>query len=154
MSHSSRSSSWARRQPEFVCQQSAYGAVTFERVCLPAAAVERAHELAAQRFPQRLARHQRLEFGYEAGVSPKCQLRLDSRLERTQTQLSEAVHLDRRERLQGEVGERLAVPERERVFEGSGRPSGVASIESCCPCASGMPTKTATSSWSGSSRSR
>ena len=55
-----------------------------------------------------------LELACERAVAPRVEVGVDSRLQRGQPRFLEPRHLRLRERLEGEVGERLAPPERER----------------------------------------
>ena len=64
---------------------------------------------------QRVLGHQRLELGEDLGVAARRQVLRDRQLPRAQPQVLEAPHLGRRERLIGEVRERRAAPQLQRL---------------------------------------
>ena len=63
--------------PELVGEQIADTPVSGQRVGLPAAAVQRQHELAVQPLPQRMVGDQPLQFGGDRAVPAKRQVSLD-----------------------------------------------------------------------------
>src|SRR5918996_867874 len=95
-----------------------------ERVCLPAGAVEREHQLGTQALAQRLLAHERRQLGDERRVPTEGEVRLDPILERDQAQLLEARDVSLRERLVAKVGERRTAPEVEGLAEPSRRGLG------------------------------
>ena len=103
-----------------------------ERVGLPAAAVQREHQLSAQAFAERVLGDERLELRHQVVVAAERQVGVDPILERREPQLLEPSDLAVRERLAAKLGERLPVPERERVAQ-QGRP--LARIGPLCACA-------------------
>src|SRR5581483_602162 len=92
-------------------------AVDVERLGLPARAVEREHQLAAQPFPQRVCVHRRLEVLDELRVAAERELRLRPLLDQRQAELLEPSELLACEPLEGELGQRVAAPRGERLAE-------------------------------------
>ena len=92
-----------------------------QRVGLPAAAVQREHQLAAQAFAKRVLRDERLELRHQLVMAAERQLSVDAILDRRETELLEPGDLALRERLVSQLGQRLPAPERERLAQ-AGRP--------------------------------
>ena len=88
-----------------------------QRVSLPAAAVEREHQLAAQPLAEHVLGDQRLELRHQLVMAAERQVGVDAILERREPQLLQPGDLALRVRLAAEIGERLAVPERERIAQ-------------------------------------
>ena len=78
---------------------------------LPSAAVQPEHELAVPSLPERLLRHEGLEFGDELGVGSQLELGVDAILDRTEAQLLEASPFADRPGLVGQIGEGRSPPE-------------------------------------------
>ena len=97
--------------PELVGEQVADPPVGGQRVGLPAAAVQRQHELAVQPFPQRMVGDQPLQFGGERVVPAKRQVSLDPALPGGEPQLFQAGRLGLYERVVGQVREHRAPPQ-------------------------------------------
>ena len=95
-------------------------AVRGERVCLAAGAVEGEHLLGAESLAVGVGGDERLELGGERRVVSCLEVEVDACLERGEARLLEPGSLRRGERLVGDVGERGAAPERERL---AGRPA-------------------------------
>ena len=89
--------------------------VHVERLCLPAAAVQRDHQLAHETFAMRMLTRKRLELAHEAVAVARLQLRIDVLFDRVEPQLFEAFDLGARERLLLETPERCTAPQGERV---------------------------------------
>ena len=89
--------------------------VHVERLGLAARAVEREHQLPAQPLTQREPLDERLELGDELRALAELEVGVDPLLERLEPQLLEPADLALGERLEGEVGERRATPERQRL---------------------------------------
>jgi hypothetical protein len=89
--------------------------VDLQRVGLPVAAVQREHELRAQALAVRVGGDQRLQLADDLRVPAELELRLDELLERGHAQVVQARDLALREGLVGEVVERAAAPEGERL---------------------------------------
>jgi hypothetical protein len=89
---------------ELVGQQVADMTVGGERLRLPAAAVERQHELAVQPFPQRVLGGQLVEFGGQRVVPAERQVGVDPGFHRGQPQFLQAHGLRLDERVVGQVG--------------------------------------------------
>src|ERR1700722_6598689 len=68
---------------------------------------------------------ERLELGTQGRMATDRELGLDPLLERQQAKLSEALDLELRERLELEIGQRPATPQRLRLAEKPGRPACV-----------------------------
>ncbi len=112
----------ARLEAELLRQLAPRGAVGVECLGLPARAVQREHQLAAKRLPERGARHERLELADELGVAPEREVGLDALLEDRQPQLLEPGDLHLREGLVREVRQCRAPPQRQRLAQlGGGR---------------------------------
>ena len=107
----------ARVDPELVHERRARRCVRVERLRLPARAVEREHQLAAQALPQRLLANERLELADELGAAAALEVGVDPRLERGEPELLEPRDLGLRPGLVREVGEGGAAPELERRGE-------------------------------------
>src|SRR5581483_4206083 len=114
----------ARLESELVDEGPSCRPVRLERLRLPARAVEGDHQLAAQPFPERLLRDERLELADEPCMATKREIGVDPLLEGGETLVLEAGDLGLREELVGELGERRAPPQRERLAEQARRPSG------------------------------
>ena len=114
-----RCSSWSSAPgsvPSSSTSVAAGRGVGLQRVGLPARAVEREQQLGAEALAERVLGHELLELGHEHGVAAERELRVDAQLDRLQPQLAEMGGCGG-DRLAGEVGERLAAPERERLVE-------------------------------------
>ena len=96
-------------------------AVGGERVGLPAAAVQRQHPLRVQPLAQRLGGDERLELADHLAVPALVEVVLDRELERRQPQLLQPPDLGARERLVGDVVERRAAPQRQRLARRAAR---------------------------------
>ena len=90
-------------------------AVGVQRVGLPPGAVQREHALGVEALAQRLLAHEPVELADDLPVAPGGEIALDRVLERRQPELLEPPDLRRRERFAGDVVQRRAVPERERL---------------------------------------
>ena len=95
--------------------------VGLERVGLAVGAVEGEHQLGPETLPVRVLVDERLELPDHLAVAAEHELRLDQPFERDGMQLVEPGGLALRERLVGEVGQRRAAPQRERLLEGRHR---------------------------------
>ena len=98
-------------------------AVGGERLRLAAGAIEREHPLGVQALAQRVLGDERVELADHLGVPAGREVGVDRHLGRAQAQLLEPADLGRGERLVGEVGERLAAPQRERLARRATRSS-------------------------------
>ena len=101
-------------EPERVYQRGATLAEHLERLGLSAGAVERQHQLAAQALVQRMLRHDLLELRDEHRAAAELELGVEALLQHRQTQTAQALDDRHRERLEREIRERLAPPDRER----------------------------------------
>ena len=119
-----------RLDPELLDQGGPRRPVGVQRLRLPARAVEREHELAAQALRQRVLGDQALELADELVGAAESEVRVDAILERGEVKLLEPTDLTLRPRLVGELGERRAAPEREGLAQalGSGRRLGPARL--------------------------
>ena len=106
-----------RVEPELVGEREPRRAVDLERLGLPAAAIERKHQLAAQPLAERVGGDERLQLADERGVAAERELGVDPLLEGDDAQLVEPGGLEPGELLLVEVCERRAVPERERLAQ-------------------------------------
>src|SRR5581483_4680770 len=97
--------------------------VRLERVCLPAAPVEREHQLAPEPLAERAFVDRVLELGDDLPMLAERERGLEPLLERVDPQIFEAVGLGAQPPDLGQPLERRAAPERERaVSEVGGRP--------------------------------
>ena len=103
--------------PELLDEQAARLAIGLERRRLAAGAVEREHQLAADPLAQRVRGDERLELGDERAVAAEGEVGVDPLLEQREPELLEPRRLDGGERLEGELRERRAAPERERLVQ-------------------------------------
>src|SRR5207247_5472563 len=108
-------SSWL--DPELVDEEAASCVIGVESLRLAPGAVERAHQLAAQVLSERMLRDQGLELARELRMVSELKLGPDPLLDCDQVQLFQPGDLGLGERLVGEIGERGAPPERERLGE-------------------------------------
>jgi hypothetical protein len=90
-------------------------AVGIERLRLAAAAIQRDHALGAELLAQRVLVDQRIELADDVGVTAGFEVRVDCLLGGAQPELLQPPNLGGGERLVGQVGERLAAPQCERV---------------------------------------
>ena len=104
-------------EPELAGEQPAAVAVDLQRVALPATAIEREHRLATQALAQRIRGDERVELSDELAVATELQERFDPVFRRREPEIVETADLVTREVLEGELGERRASPERERLVE-------------------------------------
>ena len=95
--------------------------VGLERLGLAPAAVERQQPLRVNALAQRVLGQQRLDLADDLLVAARGQVGVDRQLGGGQAQLLEPADLRARERLVGDVGERLAVEQRERLARGVAR---------------------------------
>ena len=110
----------ARVDAELVGQQIADPPVGGQRVGLPAAPVQRQHELAVQLLPQRMPGDQLLQLGGDRVVPAERQVRVDPGLDRDQPQLLQPGRLRPGERVVGQVGEYPAAPQAQRLAQHPG----------------------------------
>ena len=102
-------------EPQLLTQRRACCAVDLERVGLTARAVEGQHQLRPEPLPQRVPSDQLLQL--RDGCLAELEVGLEPVAPRLQPQLLEPLRLLERDRLVGEVGERMAAPQRERLGE-------------------------------------
>ena len=100
--------------------------VRLQRVRLPARAVEREHDLAAQALAQRVLGDQRLELGHDGVVIAEREVSVDALLERDDAKLFEPARLGFGIRLVRDLGVRRPAPQRERVVQEPGAVRGLA----------------------------
>ena len=113
----------ARFDPELVDEHAPALVVGLERVGLPAGAVQREHQLAAEPLTQRVGTHERLDIADDLAVPFELELRLEPLLGRNEPELLEPLRLAERERLELRVRERRAAPECKRLSQ-QARPLG------------------------------
>ena len=104
----------ARLDGQFLDQQRAPGAVGLERVGLTTAAVESDHQLPAEPLAHRMLRNELLELGAYDGVPAVREFGVDPVLDDLQAESLEPPHLQPGERLELQVGQRPAAPQRLR----------------------------------------
>ena len=106
-----------RLDAEPVDERAARVAVGRERVGLAAGAVEREHLLAAQPLAQRMLAHERLELARDLGVPPAREVGVDAVAQAGEPQILQPRDLGLGEALVGDVRERRAAPQRERLAQ-------------------------------------
>ena len=111
----------ARLDAELADERAARRLVCLERIGLATGPVQRHQQLRAQALAQRVLGDQRLELGHELRAAPEREIGVEAVLERHQPQLLQAGDLALAERLEREVGQRRAAPQRERLAQ---RPRG------------------------------
>jgi len=94
-----------------------------ERLGVPAAPVQRQHELPAQALAQRMAAYEGIELRDELHMAPEGQLRLDALLQACEVLLGKSAFLESCERFL-EVCKRWPAPELERSGERRGGLTG------------------------------
>ena len=107
----------ARLDAELLDQRPARVLVGLQRVGLAVRAVEGQHQLRPQALPVGVLGDQRLQLPDHLGVAAERQLGLDQLLERRDAQVVEPGDLALRERLVGEIRQRRAAPQRQRLLE-------------------------------------
>ena len=100
---------------ELVGEQIADPPVGGERFGLPAAPVQRQHELDVQPLPQRMLAGQLLQLGGDRVGPAQRQVSLDPGLKRGQPQLLQPGRLGPDGRVVGQVGEHRAAPQIQRL---------------------------------------
>ena len=108
-----------RVDPELFLQHPPEALERLQRLRMPAAAVEREHQLPLQPLPERMAADEGVELGDELRVTAERQLGVDALLQARQVLLDEPRLLQPSERLV-ELGERRAAPQRERTPQRGG----------------------------------
>ena len=113
-------------QAELVGEHGAAPLVGAQRVGLPAAAVGRDDELPPAPLPQRARLNHRLQLGHGLGVPAQGQPRADPVLGGEVVRLSQPGCHGHRPRLAGELGQRVTMPQRQRVLQPGERGRGLA----------------------------
>src|SRR5262249_8372051 len=103
--------------PELLGEQPTPALEHLQRVGLPAAAIQRKHQLATQPLAERVLGDERLQLRDQLVMSAERQVGLDPIADRRQPELLQPRDLTLGERLTPEIGQRLAVPERERIAQ-------------------------------------
>jgi len=100
-----------------------------QRLGLAAGPVQREHQLPAQPLPQRMLGYQLPQLGAYGGVLAEGQRGFDPVLGRQQPQLGQPLDLEPGERLELQVGQRPAAPQRLRLTQQHRRPARVALLQ-------------------------
>ena len=103
-------------QPELLDEPAARRLERLERVGLATGAIQREHQLRREALPQRVLAERGREPADEVDVPAIGELALEPPFERGEAQLLEPCDLALRERLEGEVRERRAAPQRQRLL--------------------------------------
>ncbi len=114
--------------PQLVNEHPARFAERRHRLGLPAGAVERHHQLAAQTFAVWMLEDQALELGHRLRVPAKLEICLHAILERGQAQLSETFRLAAGEPVVWEVRQRFSAEQRKRFAELRGSQRGAVGV--------------------------
>ena len=101
--------------PELIDERAPRALIGVERLGLAAAPVEGEHQLAAQPLAQRVLGDERLELAGQLGVPAGGEILLDALLDAGEPEILEPRDLGLGEPRVGEIGERRATPERERL---------------------------------------
>ena len=96
-----------------------------QRVGLPAAAIEREHQLAAQALAEQVLADERLELRHQVVMAAERQIGVDSILERGQPELIQPGDLALCEPLAVKIGQRFSAPERKRLAQARRPPDGI-----------------------------
>ena len=107
----------ARLEAELVHEHAPRVLVDLQGLGLAAAAIEGDHQLPAQPLAQRMTGDEGFEVGDEITLAPEREVCVDPFLDRGQVELVQPGDLVLGERVEGEVGERRAPPEVERLTE-------------------------------------
>ena len=107
----------ARLDAELVDERQPRPPVGLERVRLTAGAIERQHQVLAERLPVRMLLDERLEHRHERDMAPERQLDEDQILLHRQPQLVEVGDGRLRGTVELELGEAVATPERKRLAQ-------------------------------------
>jgi hypothetical protein len=99
-------------QPELLVDLRASRAVAVQRLHLAARAVQGQHQVCPPRLAQGVLGHERLELAHQRGMAPELQLGLDALLHHGQAQLLQPLDVQARRRLELEVSQRRATPQR------------------------------------------
>ena len=105
----------ARLDPELLDQRATRSSVRIQGLGLAPGPVEGEHELLAGALAKRLRGDERLKLADELGMSPAVEVGLDAILEDRESELLEARDLPLGEVGEGDLRERRATPERERL---------------------------------------
>jgi len=111
---------------ELVDEDTAGISVHSQRFCLPSAAVQGQHELAAQRLAQGVRVDERSQLADQICVPAERKVRVDPVTEHRQSQLFQPTDLDPGERLVADVGECRSAPETEGLPQRGRSPQYVA----------------------------
>jgi hypothetical protein len=103
--------------PELLDEAHPRRLVGVERLRLPAGAVEREHQQAPEGLAQRVLADERVELADDVAVAAELEVGVDPLLERNKAQLLQPVRVRLRPCVEGELGERRAAPEAERLAE-------------------------------------
>ena len=118
-----------RLEPQLVVQHPPPRAVGLQRVRLPAAAVEREHQLGPQPFAHRVPQHLQLQLGHQRAVPAQREVGVDAVLDGAQPQLVQPGGLGPGERRVRHVGERRALPQLQRAAQHRGGLLGIVAVE-------------------------
>ena len=99
-----------RIEAQLIVESLLQPAVGGQRVGLPAASVQRQHQLSVDAFAQRVAGRQLLQLVDQLAVPAPVQLQADAFLDGGEAELLEVGHLGHGPRLTGEVGQGGAAP--------------------------------------------
>ena len=109
----------ARLDAELLGERGARGPVDLERLALTPAAIEREHELTSEPLAEGVRDHEGFELPDDLRVMAAGEIGADALLERENAQLLQSLDLRLRESLVGQVGERRAAPQCERLAQQS-----------------------------------
>ena len=124
-----------------------------ERVRLATGAIERDHELGLERLAERVRTGERLDLGDHLRRPAARQLGLDQPLVGDEPQLFEPLGLRARPVLVGELGVRVAPPERQRLAQHRRRPRRRRRVPTAERASASRRSNWTTSNWSAGSRS-
>ena len=110
-----------RLDADLVDQSPPRVAIGLERLGLPPAPVQREHPLPVEPLAERVLRQQRIDLADDLLMAARSQVGLDRQLLGGQAQLLEPPDLGHRERLVGDIRQRIAAKQRERLASRSVR---------------------------------
>jgi hypothetical protein len=111
----------ARLHADLVEQLAVRLAVGLQRLRLPAAPIQREHQMLHELLARRMLGHQVLQLADDVALAPGRQVGLQPRLQRRQALLLQPRDLGRRERLRREIGKRRPAPQPQRLAQHLGR---------------------------------
>ena len=108
-------------EPQFAGEQAATVTVDLQSIRLPAAAIQRDHQLGAEAFAQRVLGHEPVQLGDDLRVAAEAERGFGTVLDRVEAKILETADLCLREVVEGEFGQGRPSPEPKRLVEHGSR---------------------------------